>query len=235
MVTAVPLTFALTLLVNYLAGYSINRVTLFALILSLGLVVDDPIVDVENIYPPFPHAQRAADAGRADGGQRGAAADHPGHAGGDRLLPADVLHHRHDGALHAADGAERAGGHADVDGRRLHDHALAELPRAQAANTAKKRSRSNLNDSLTYRVYRTSAPTVPEPAALGLGADPGRPCSCSASRAAAGLRAGAAEDAAVRQQERVPDRRRHARGNDLEDDRRGRLATWPATCGPCPK
>lgn len=47
---AVPLTFSLTLLVNYLAGYSINRVTLFALILVLGLVVDDPIVDVENIY-----------------------------------------------------------------------------------------------------------------------------------------------------------------------------------------
>ncbi|MCA8970246.1 MAG: efflux RND transporter permease subunit [Planctomycetes bacterium] len=47
---AVPLTFALTLLVNYLAGYSINRVTMFALILALGLVVDDPIVDVENIH-----------------------------------------------------------------------------------------------------------------------------------------------------------------------------------------
>jgi multidrug efflux pump subunit AcrB len=47
---AVPITFALTLLLNYAAGYTINRVTLFALILSLGLVVDDPIVDVENIY-----------------------------------------------------------------------------------------------------------------------------------------------------------------------------------------
>ncbi len=47
---AVPVTFALTLLLNYWAGYSINRVTLFALILSLGLVVDDPIVDVENVY-----------------------------------------------------------------------------------------------------------------------------------------------------------------------------------------
>ncbi len=51
--TAVPLTFALTLMVNLLAGYTINRVTLFALILSLGLVVDDPIVDVENIFRHF--------------------------------------------------------------------------------------------------------------------------------------------------------------------------------------
>lgn len=47
---AVPITFGLTLFVNYLFGYSINRVTLFALMVSLGLVVDDPIVDVENIY-----------------------------------------------------------------------------------------------------------------------------------------------------------------------------------------
>ncbi|MCC6671703.1 MAG: efflux RND transporter permease subunit [Planctomycetes bacterium] len=52
---AVPITFGLTLLVNLLAGYSINRVTLFALILALGLVVDDPIVDVENIHR---HLQR---------------------------------------------------------------------------------------------------------------------------------------------------------------------------------
>lgn len=48
--TAVPITYALTLLMNYLLGYSINRVTLFALILTLGLLVDDPIVGVENIY-----------------------------------------------------------------------------------------------------------------------------------------------------------------------------------------
>jgi len=47
---AVPITYALTLLVNMLAGYTINRVTLFALILALGLLVDDPIVAVENIF-----------------------------------------------------------------------------------------------------------------------------------------------------------------------------------------
>ncbi|MCX7099347.1 MAG: efflux RND transporter permease subunit [Methylococcales bacterium] len=47
---AVPMTLALTLLLDYLSGYTINRVTLFALILALGLLVDDPIVDVENIH-----------------------------------------------------------------------------------------------------------------------------------------------------------------------------------------
>ncbi|MBW1775321.1 MAG: efflux RND transporter permease subunit, partial [Deltaproteobacteria bacterium] len=46
---AVPVSFSLALFVNYLAGYTINRVTLFALLLSLGLVVDDPITNVDNI------------------------------------------------------------------------------------------------------------------------------------------------------------------------------------------
>ena len=50
---AVPITFSFTLLINLLLGYTINRVTLFALILALGLVVDDPIVDVENIHRHF--------------------------------------------------------------------------------------------------------------------------------------------------------------------------------------
>jgi multidrug efflux pump subunit AcrB len=46
---AVPVTLALTLFVFYLAGYTLNRVTLFALIFSIGILVDDAIVVVENI------------------------------------------------------------------------------------------------------------------------------------------------------------------------------------------
>ena len=46
---AVPISFALCLFASHLMGYTINRVTLFALILSLGLVVDDPITNVDNI------------------------------------------------------------------------------------------------------------------------------------------------------------------------------------------
>lgn len=56
---AVPITFALTLAVNLLAGYTINRVTLFALVLVLGLVCDDPIVDVENIHRHFAMKHRS--------------------------------------------------------------------------------------------------------------------------------------------------------------------------------
>lgn len=46
---SVPVSFALALFTNLIFGYTINRVTLFALILSLGLVVDDPITNVDNI------------------------------------------------------------------------------------------------------------------------------------------------------------------------------------------
>jgi len=46
---AIPVTLALTLLVFYLYGYTLNRITLFALIFSIGILVDDAIVVVENI------------------------------------------------------------------------------------------------------------------------------------------------------------------------------------------
>ena len=47
---AVPVTLALTLLITYLFGYTLNRVTLFALIFSIGILVDDAIVVVENVH-----------------------------------------------------------------------------------------------------------------------------------------------------------------------------------------
>ncbi len=46
---AIPVTLALTLFVSYLYGYTLNRITLFALIFSIGILVDDAIVVVENI------------------------------------------------------------------------------------------------------------------------------------------------------------------------------------------
>jgi multidrug efflux pump subunit AcrB len=46
---AIPVTLALTLAIYYFLGYSLNRVTLFALIFSIGILVDDAIVVVENI------------------------------------------------------------------------------------------------------------------------------------------------------------------------------------------
>ena len=50
---AVPVTLALTLASSYLFGYTLNRVTLFALIFAIGILVDDAIVVVENIHRHF--------------------------------------------------------------------------------------------------------------------------------------------------------------------------------------
>ncbi len=50
---AIPVTLALTMAVFYFLGYTINRVTLFALIFSIGILVDDAIVVVENMVRHF--------------------------------------------------------------------------------------------------------------------------------------------------------------------------------------
>ncbi|WP_423840523.1 efflux RND transporter permease subunit [Vibrio mytili] len=46
---AIPISYGAALGMDLLFGYSINRVTLFALILALGLIVDDPIASIDNI------------------------------------------------------------------------------------------------------------------------------------------------------------------------------------------
>ena len=56
---AIPVTLALTLLIFYLYGYTLNRITLFALIFSIGILVDDAIVVVENIVRHFRMANNA--------------------------------------------------------------------------------------------------------------------------------------------------------------------------------
>jgi len=50
---AIPVTLALTLFIFSLFGYTLNRITLFALIFSIGILVDDAIVVVENIHRYF--------------------------------------------------------------------------------------------------------------------------------------------------------------------------------------
>ncbi|WP_105253492.1 efflux RND transporter permease subunit [Pseudoalteromonas sp. T1lg75] len=52
---ALPICYGLTLSFDWAFGYTINRVTLFALILALGLLVDDPITGIDNISRYFSH------------------------------------------------------------------------------------------------------------------------------------------------------------------------------------
>ena len=64
---AVPVTLALTLFVYYALGYSLNRITLFALIFSIGILVDDAIVVVENIYRHLQMGDRSPDVAAVEG------------------------------------------------------------------------------------------------------------------------------------------------------------------------
>lgn len=50
---SVPLTFALTLFSYYLLDYTLNRITLFALVFVVGIVVDDSIIIAENMHRHF--------------------------------------------------------------------------------------------------------------------------------------------------------------------------------------
>lgn len=50
---SVPITFALTLFAYYFLGYTLNRITLFALVFVTGIVVDDSIVIAENMHRHF--------------------------------------------------------------------------------------------------------------------------------------------------------------------------------------
>ncbi|MEX0909071.1 MAG: efflux RND transporter permease subunit, partial [Gemmatimonadaceae bacterium] len=59
---AVPVTLSLTLFAYYVMGYTLNRITLFALIFSIGILVDDAIVVVENIYRHFQKGDRSPEA-----------------------------------------------------------------------------------------------------------------------------------------------------------------------------
>jgi multidrug efflux pump subunit AcrB len=61
----VPAILAITLFVAYLTGQSINRITLFAFLLSLGLLVDAAIIVIENIHRHY-HSKESADKSSDD-------------------------------------------------------------------------------------------------------------------------------------------------------------------------
>ena len=61
-VVAIPVALIGAFFVMYLFGFTINILTLFAIVLSIGLVVDDAIVVVENIYTKVEHGMTPMEA-----------------------------------------------------------------------------------------------------------------------------------------------------------------------------
>ena len=166
---AVPCVFGLTLIVNYFFGFSINRISLFALTIALGLLVDDPIVDVENIHRHFEMRGKAT----ADIVLEAINEVRPPLIAatfavilsflpllfvtemmGQYLRPYGRQHPRH---------------HADVAGRLLHDHALARVPRSQRprphSGTGKLRCREQSGDGQRLH-FRSPALFHPDSPAL---------------------------------------------------------------------
>ena len=151
---AIPVTLALTLAVFYLYGYTLNRITLFALIFSIGILVDDAIVVVENIVRHWrmPANRERPPLRRGDrSGGRSGQPDHPRHAHRDRGHPAHGVRGRADGAVHAADPDRRDRGHDLLAHRGLHGDALGRRAHAQAP--AARTARAEREDRLT-RLYR---------------------------------------------------------------------------------
>ncbi|MHB1327243.1 MAG: efflux RND transporter permease subunit [Gemmatimonadales bacterium] len=64
---AVPVTLALTLLVYRVLGYTLNRITLFALVFAIGILVDDAIVVVENIARHLGMKGKSSEAAAVEG------------------------------------------------------------------------------------------------------------------------------------------------------------------------
>ncbi len=112
--TAVVLTLAATLFASWAWGFTLNRVSLFALIFSIGILVDDAIVVVENIhrhqqlYPGRTLTQIIPGAVDEVGGPTILAT-----LDGDRRAAADGLRLRPDGPVHEPDSDQRQHGHAD--------------------------------------------------------------------------------------------------------------------------
>ena len=129
---AVPVSLVGTFFVLQLMGLSINLITLFAMVLAIGVVVDDAIVVVEAV-----HAKMAAEALFALSGDHGGASrdqrrDHRHHPGDDRRFHSGDFHSRagrhllppvrhHDGHVHHS---LRSGG-PDADARTLCDDSQA--------------------------------------------------------------------------------------------------------------
>ena len=247
---AVPVTLALTLLLTYLNGYTLNRVTLFALIFSIGILVDDAIVVVENIHRHLhlPGPRRSFARRRARRGRRGREPHHPRHLRGHRRHPADGVRARAHGPVHAPHPGGRQRGDGLLARHRVRREPLGGdegLPQGGAPARRPTRPGSTPRDperdapEPARDVPHANPETAPEGRLarldrrvirwlLGSGEGPARlPRRASALLLARRRRAplhrrGEGEDAALRQQARVPGAARPARRHGARGGARAR-------------
>ena len=174
----IPTTILLTLFAANLMGYTINRVSLFALIFSIGILVDDAIVVVENIARHWAMKRRPpAPAGRHRGGRRGRQSDRRRDPDRGRRAVADAVRVRVDGPLHGADSGQCVGGDAVLVLCRDGDRAVAD---AAAGSAGKPAARAR--GGARRRRARPHLPALRRADRARRAARRGRSCSASAWR-----------------------------------------------------
>ena len=124
---AIPSSLIASFTFFYLAGFTLNMMTLMALALSIGIVIDDAIVVLEVVYRRIEHGE-SADGGGGEGVRAGDAGGAIDHAGAVRGVRADRVPRRLGGAVvlrvRDRDGDRRPG----LDAVRPHPYADAGEP-----------------------------------------------------------------------------------------------------------
>ena len=220
---AIPVTLALTLLVFYLYGYTLNRITLFALIFSIGILVDDAIVVVENVVR---HARLSTGEAGAFSALIVKAVDEVGNPTilATLTVIAAILPMAFVGGLMGPYmrpiPGRRDGGHGVLADRGLRGHALGVQAAPDGARAPRPRAGRPPHGALPAMdgaPHRLAARARDLPR-IGGRAPPRR-------RGARPAQARHGEDAAVRQQERVPGHHQHARRDAARGHRAGHRET----------
>ena len=121
----IPVVILITVFSAYLLGYTIDRVSLFALIFSIGILVDDAIVVVENIYRRWLINGKVDTKTTIDAVAEVGNPTISGDPHGDRCPAADGICLWHDGALYGAHSGTWFGRHAVLPVCRLYFYAVA--------------------------------------------------------------------------------------------------------------
>ena len=117
--TTVPVTIIGAFAAMFALGFSVNLLTLFGLILAIGIVVNDAIVIVENAAHHIDHDKVSRQGGHHPGDGRGDRAGHRHHPGADGRVPPDRLPARdHRPALPPVRPDDRRHGHHQRHQRR---------------------------------------------------------------------------------------------------------------------
>jgi multidrug efflux pump subunit AcrB len=202
---AVILTLTATLFASWAWGFTLNRVSLFALIFSIGILVDDAIVVVENIHrhqhldPSRPLRDIIPQAVDEVGGPTILATLTVIAA----LLPMAFVSGT-DGSVHEPDPDQLQPGHGAVAGHCVHRHALAGTQADEAGGRRHSwRKRFRGYGGASAQALRQSARAASGQRPQALAAAGGHPCGAAHVGGAGRTAVGGAQDAAVRQQERI--------------------------------